>query len=333
MTLTIIFYFAIVVFAIFLLTAVQLRSSGGAAFDTWRLNYDANRLLAGDQTQALRSKQEEARKNMDPLFFVRNCLRLFDKNGIPQAKLIDSETAQEVKKAKDKHIPIENLKGEGDVYCLVRGFASLEYDRAYYEMIDKDYSFEIEELKKSLASNSEQYAELIKGQQDFIAFRSMASVWYEKPFFTSPYDLLVLLLVMMMGAIGGVVRLLRDYGSSIHPDPSSKDYLFIPLIGSVVAIGGYVLAKTGLLLLSSTQSETSLSPFMIGLVGIISGLLATEVIETIESSGRKILGRSVTGAHEGSGQTEVDAQAAAPTGGSSEQGGPPRETNSVLKPR
>jgi hypothetical protein len=286
--LTVLLYSAIVISAVVLLAAVQLRASGGAAFDTWRLNYDANELLANDQKEALKSVQAEANQNRDDLQWVMSCVRLFDNNGIPKAKLIDSETAQEVKKAEQDHTPVENLSG--DVRCLVRGFSSLQYDRAFYELNDKDYSLEIENLNKSLASNSEEHAELVKGHQDFIAFRSMASVWYQKPFFESPYDLLVLLLVMMMGAVGGVVRLLRDYGSSLHTDPSPKDYLFIPLIGAVVAIGGYVLAKTGLLVLSSTaQGETSLSPFMISLVGIISGLLAKEVIETIAASGHKIL--------------------------------------------
>lgn len=307
---TAILYSAIVFLAVVLLAAVQLRSSGGAVFDTWRLNYDANELLADDQKKELKAKQEDVRQNMLQLLYVRNCFQLFDKNGIPQAKLISSETKQEVKKAIEDRVPIKDLSG--DVHCLVRGFTELKYDEAFYAMLDKDYSLEKEELKKSLDSNREEHAELIKGHQDFIAFRSMASVWYEKPFFDSPYDLLVLLLVMMMGAIGGVVRLLRDYGSSVHPSPSSKDYLFIPLIGTVVAIGGYVLAKTGLLLLSSTKEETSLSPYMISLVGIVSGLLAKEVIETIAASGRKILQRSAPDAHKDSGRIEDDASAAGP---------------------
>lgn len=67
------------------------------------------------------------------------------------------------------------------------------------------------------------------------------------------------------------MRILRDYGDPTRKDPSPRDYFFIPLIGAVIAIGGYILAKTGLLLLSSTSGETSLSPFMIGLVGMYRG--------------------------------------------------------------
>lgn len=287
MVLTAILYSVIVFFAVVFLAVVQLRSSGGATFDTWRLNYDVKRQLADEQDEKLKSMRKIYRDNMREFLYMQSCLLLFDNNGMPQDKFIDEETRQAVKKAKEDRTPLDSLGG--DVWCLVRGFNQLQFDRGYFDMVNKDYSREIEEIKKSSASNSDQLAELIKGHQDFVAFQSMASVWYQKPFFVSSYDLLVLLLVMMMGAVGGIVRLLRDYGSSLHPSPSSKDYFLIPLIGAVVAIGGYVLAKTGLLLLSSTRGETSLSPYMISLVGIISGLLAKEVIEKIAASGREIL--------------------------------------------
>lgn len=102
--------------------------------------------------------------------------------------------------------------------------------------------------------------------------------------------------------------MLRDYGSPLHPNPSAADYLFIPLIGSVVAIGGYVLAKTGLVVLSSAKGDTLLSPYMISLVGIISGLLAKEVVETISTRGRKILLGATQPAPQDGGGTTVDAK-------------------------
>jgi hypothetical protein len=67
--------------------------------------------------------------------------------------------------------------------------------------------------------------------------------------------------------------------------------VFIPLIGLVVAIGGYILAKTGLLLLSSTREQVSLSPFMIGLVGIVSGLTVKEVIDALTRAGASIVAK------------------------------------------
>ena len=51
---------------------------------------------------------------------------------------------------------------------------------------------------------------------------------------------------------------------------------------------------------------------MISLVGIISGLLAKDVIETIAASGRKILQRNALDAQQDSGRIEGDSSAAAP---------------------
>jgi len=159
----------------------------------------------------------------------------------------------------------------------------------YKNLIDSDIA-EVNDVKTALLNNNEQYTGLTKGHNDFMAFKEMEKIWYLRPFVLMPYDLLILLLVVCMGALGGVVRLLRDFGGSNEPNPIGSEYFFLPMIGAVVAVGGYVLAMTGLLLLSSARSENSLSPFMISLVGIVSGLLAKEVIDTLSSRGRKILG-------------------------------------------
>ena len=172
---------------------------------------------------------------------------------------------------------------------MVKGYWIVESDISFFKANAKQNDDEIADLKKTLASNSEQYADLIKERQDFLAFEEMKKILYERPFVVVPYDLLLLLLVMFMGALGGMVRLLRDYGAANQPNPTAGEYFLIPLIGAVVAIGGYVLAKTGLLLLSSARGESSLSPFMISMVGIVSGLLAKEVIDTISARGRTML--------------------------------------------
>ena len=170
----------------------------------------------------------------------------------------------------------------------------VQNDIKYFAGLSAENAAEADDLKKSLAAHSEQHTELTKGHQDFLAFKDMEALWFQRPFVVAPYDLLVLLLVMLMGALGGMVRLLRDYGARDHPNPTAGEYVLIPLIGAVVAIGGYVLAKTGLLLLSSTRGETSLSPFMISLVGIVSGLLAKEVIDTIAARGAQFSSAKMT---------------------------------------
>lgn len=286
---TVVFYFLIVFFGVVLLAAVQLRSSGGATFDTWRLNYEANRVLNASLVENAKKAVEKARIDANALSGNEGCLRLFDESGLPKTNLLDEETVRQVAEAKQKRTPVSELFG--DVHCVVKGYLIVQSDISYGKQLVQDDAAEIADLKKSLASNSEQYAELIKGHQDFLAFKEMEKFWYQRPFVVAPYDLLVLLLVMFMGALGGMVRLLRDYGAADHPNPTAGEYFFIPLIGAVVAIGGYVLAKTGLLLLSSAHGESSLSPFMVSLVGIVSGLLAKEVIDTIAARGHKLLAR------------------------------------------
>jgi hypothetical protein len=284
---TVVFYFLIVLFGVVLLAAAQLRSSGGATFDTWRLNYEANRILNDNLVKNVKTAGEKARDDANSLSSNEGCLRLFDQSGLTKTKLLDEEAAKEIAEAKQKHTQPDKLSG--DVYCVVEGYSRVQNDISYFKHLVQGDAAEIDDLKKSLTSNSEQYTDLIKGHQDFLAFKEMEKFWYESWFVVAPYDLVILLLVMFMGALGGMIRLLRDYAAANLTNPAAGAYFFIPLIGAVVAIGGYVLAKTGLLLLSSARGESSLSPFMISMVGIVSGLLAKEVIDTISARGRKML--------------------------------------------
>jgi hypothetical protein len=285
--LTGVFYTLIVLLGVTLLAFVQLRSSGGAAFDTWRLNYDSNRLINFSLLEQINKAVEKIRGDANSLSTNQICMRLFDENGLLKVNLIDTQTLEEAQKAKQERTSVDNLFGE--VFCLVKGYSYIENDISYFKRLVEDDAAEIADLKKSLARNDEHYTELIKGHQDFLAFKEMEKLWYVRLFVVAPYDFLVMLLVMSMGALGGMVRLLRDYGTADHANPTEVEYFFIPLIGAVVAIGGYVLAKVGLLLLSSPNGESSLSPFMISMVGIVSGLLAKEVIDTIAARGRRML--------------------------------------------
>jgi hypothetical protein len=180
----------------------------------------------------------------------------------------------------------------------LRGYFLLESDKLFFQTEHKELEKDIAALQKRIASNSDQHLDLIKGHQEFLAFIEMENVgsWYVRQAVVIPYHLLVLLLVMLMGALGGIVRLLRDYGDSNRTNPTPSDHFFVPLIGLVVAIGGYVLARTGLLLLSTSKEETSLSPYMVSLVGIISGLLAREVIDAMAHAGTNIVNSQRGGA-------------------------------------
>ena len=76
-----IFYPAIVAVAVILLAAVQIRASGGSSFDTWRLNYDANRARASKLSAQADSLRTAIESNLDDLSFTTFCMKFFDDNG------------------------------------------------------------------------------------------------------------------------------------------------------------------------------------------------------------------------------------------------------------
>lgn len=290
---TVILYLSILSLAVVFLASVQRRSAAGTAYDTWKLNYRMNMNKGKVIKEELKSAKQKQAKDKAWALDTTYCLQqVFDTNGNVQTSRVSQKTMEEAAKAKQEETSESRPGGTNlgvPLYCLVSGYPLLKYFEAQDKMTLEEDSLVIKAIEKQVDSNEKQHAELIKGHQDFVAFSTMPDVFYEPPFLPISYDLLVLLLVIMMGAIGGMVRVLRDYGASGHPNPSYADYLLMPPIGAVVAVGGYVLAKTGLLLLSSEKGETSLSPYMVSLVGIISGLLANEVVSTIAASGRKMM--------------------------------------------
>ncbi|MGB8278557.1 MAG: hypothetical protein WCF20_11595 [Methylovirgula sp.] len=314
------FYTLVVVSAILFLTAVQMRSSAGAPFDTWRLNYAANRLFADNEQSRLVALKRERSVMVDAANGAAACLQYFDDKGAV-IRPPDSQTAAAVQKAKGAHMDYNKMPWD-DVKCLVRGQLMLTFDKQYYDQRDKELTEEIKERSTALASIDNEYSDLVKEHREYLAFIQMENFWYLKALVRTPYDLLVMCLVMLMGALGGIVRNLRNYLDPNRPNPTLKDYFFVPTIGMVVAVGGYVLAKTGLLLLSSPKEETSLSPFMIGLVGIVSGLLAKEVVDRITAVGIPML--------QGEGRAERQAEGAG--GGSDSRPGTDSGVASAEKP-
>jgi hypothetical protein len=283
------FYLIVVAFSIVFLSMGQFRSSSGSAFDTWILNYKSYSLSIEKRETEIKQQREEFIKTWwDSYNFSENCLTLYDASSGALKSDVDQEERKEAMEAKFAKKKYEDLP-PSVAKCIFRGRAMLQYDNNYYKKIKEEYEKDIQDNEALLKSDKEQYTELIKGHQEFLAFSTMENKWYTKLLFDIPYDLLVLILVVSMGLLGGIIRNLRDYGIDGVNDPSNRDYFMIPMIGGIVAIGGYTLAKTGLLLLSSMKEEASLSPFLIGLVGMVSGLLAQEVVDSIAAKGRDLL--------------------------------------------
>lgn len=109
--------------------------------------------------------------------------------------------------------------------------------------------------------------------------------WFE--FVDMPSEMLTIMVVASMGALGGSISLTRVY---LRPDSNQKtaEYFFRPLLGAITAFAVYVLAKAGVLIVSNngTSGEgASLSPFFISFVGLMSGMLSEDALNTIQNVG------------------------------------------------
>lgn len=272
-----------------LLATAQLRLSAGIGptYDTWRRNLQANENARDQLDKKLTSAQDRAKQDGDQLNYVKTCLGFFNSDGSFDHTRIDAQTANEYAAA--KRARTQPGDAEGDVRCLLSGRFRLQLEAKSLQAQALVDNAEIQGITKQQIDNNNLLLNLNKDHSNFLAFKDMENIWYLKPFLQAPYDFLVLLLVMLMGGSGGVIRLFRDYGDQNYPNPGDGDYFVVPLVGAVVAMCGYVLAKTGVLAMSSAREDTSLSPFMISFVGIVSGLLAREVIDCIAAQGRKLL--------------------------------------------
>jgi hypothetical protein len=113
-------------------------------------------------------------------------------------------------------------------------------------------------------------------------FNSSAASWMAR----MPSDFVVLLLATLMGALGGALgTLCKLVEEGENPNPSA--YLLRPALGFLVAIAVFTLFKAGQLVISSntsTQTDT-LNPFLIGFIGVISGLVANHAVGSVERAG------------------------------------------------
>lgn len=279
-------YSVVIILAILFLAAVQLRSGAGAKYDTWRLTDKASLKTLEDLRDSNRAERKTLREQDDNIAFYDECLKLYGDNHLINSDAENRITA--LKQARGEEFKDDNRYDEQN--CKIRGYLNI--------VLSKNQSNEIKMAAQNQIIENDRQINVIQQQNEVLlqsnvpevtAFREMENIWYLEPFVVIPYDVLVQLLVVLTGLAGGMVRVLREYGDPARKDPEWRDYFILPLIGAVVAFGGYILAKTGLLLLSSANGEASLSPYMVGFVGIVSGLLAREVIDRFAQVGREWL--------------------------------------------
>ena len=114
-------------------------------------------------------------------------------------------------------------------------------------------------------------------------------IWQHINFIAMTGDLLTIMVVMSMGALGSAIRLTRTYLKPVH-DERFAHYVFLPVLGAVTAFSIYILAKAGVLIIADSNiagHNTSLSPFFISFLGLISGMLSEEALNTIKTIAKK----------------------------------------------
>ncbi|MGE3783332.1 MAG: hypothetical protein AB7H71_11375, partial [Alphaproteobacteria bacterium] len=107
----------------------------------------------------------------------------------------------------------------------------------------------------------------------------------------SPSDFLVMLVAMFMGAVGGVLSVGRAFVDPKAESPSRAGYFLYPIFGFIIALVVFVLFKAGQLALSATPSDAAaLDPFVVGFLGVMSGIMARPALDRIERAGVSLFG-------------------------------------------
>ena len=176
--------------------------------------------------------------------------------------------------------------------ALTGGFADNPILDEMTFQLDQD---DKEKLGKLDCSRFGRYVEKVTGRPLDI---SQGGLWqaYQGAlyrFFNTPPVAQTLLVTLFLGALGALtintLRLSKVGWWSPQPDPAWGELFLSPLIGALAAFGIFLLGSAGLLLTGDSKSgsagATALSPFFIGMLGFISGLLYDEAFGRVRRFG------------------------------------------------
>lgn len=114
-----------------------------------------------------------------------------------------------------------------------------------------------------------------------------------------PLELLEMLLLVGMGALGGVIAVTRCFVDTSTPNPRARDLCYRPVAGGVIALGIYVLFRAMQLLFGGGSQDggatVSTSIFLLAALGLASGFCAREAVAQIEVAATRILRRAESG--------------------------------------
>jgi hypothetical protein len=111
-----------------------------------------------------------------------------------------------------------------------------------------------------------------------------------------PHPILVMIVTLSMGALGSVLFMIQlhlagETGSGYRM--SVPWHLFRPLQGMAMALAIFLLVKAGQLSISrtggSTVDDPDLNAFVLGFLGIVSGLLSDRAMDRLTAAGIELL--------------------------------------------
>jgi len=114
-----------------------------------------------------------------------------------------------------------------------------------------------------------------------------------------PLELLEMLLLVGMGALGGVIAVTRCFVDTSTPNPTARDLCYRPAAGAVIALGIYVLFRAMQLFFGAGSQDNaatvSTSVFLLAALGLASGFCAREAVAQIEGAATRILHHAESG--------------------------------------
>jgi hypothetical protein len=111
----------------------------------------------------------------------------------------------------------------------------------------------------------------------------------------SSFEIVAMLLLVCMGALGGVISLTRCFVEKDLPNPAIPELFYKPAMGAVVALGIYVLFRASQLFFGAsnqTEGTAATSIFILAALGLASGVCASDAIGQIEALATRVLRRS-----------------------------------------
>lgn len=119
-----------------------------------------------------------------------------------------------------------------------------------------------------------------------IQFMERFGYW---PMLVMPDQVLTLLLAIAMGVLGSTITMTWTFLEE-KQNPPLRWYLLRPFVGALSALIIFIFAKAGQMTLTVNQGNATLSPFLLSLLGIASGLLSDRAYAQMSLVSGKFIG-------------------------------------------